>query len=65
MIAPRIVSWEETPPHTRGNLSSVVSQKLNLRNTPAYAGKSEARPFYFHYLQKHPRIRGEIPYMLY
>ena len=48
-----------SPPHTRGILSNVLSQKQGTRFTPAYAGNTIGI-FLSHCPDRvHPRIRGE------
>ena len=50
---------EGSPPHTRGRSFFTVLNQLNIRFTPAYAGKM--RPAYCRLTPSrvHPRIRGE------
>ena len=50
---------EGSPPHTRGILSNVLSQKQGTRFTPAYAGNTLCSDDFTYCLQVHPRIRGE------
>mgnify|MGYP007100369607 CR=1 FL=1 len=49
----------ETPPLTRGR--PIVSDRRgdSLRNTPAYAGKTENQSRKAYRPEKHPRLRGE------
>ena len=48
-----------SPPHTRGKVGDAISGFLELRITPAYAGKSCAKVYFYCWVEDHPRIRGE------
>ena len=49
----------ETPPRMRGRLSPPPLAALILRNTPAYAGKTDAGEVWDGLVKKHPRVCGE------
>ena len=53
------VRVEETPPLTRGRLGVVAAVTVHSGNTPAYAGKTQARSPRAPSERKHPRLRGE------
>ena len=52
-------SRPETPPLTRGRLTSSEGNLVVAGNTPAYAGKTGAAIVRVGPLEKHPRLRGE------
>ena len=52
---------KETPPLTRGRLSTGMASVPALRNTPAYAGKTRRLRRSPTTRWKHPRLRGEDP----
>ena len=49
----------ETSPHTRGELAQEASDYADLRNIPAYAGRTPVVHGPPGGTRKHPRIRGE------
>ena len=49
----------ETPPLTRGRPREISSVVQNVRNTPAYAGKTSPWDRAPRVCPKHPRLRGE------
>ena len=49
----------ETSPHTRGEHSRAQKILEDVRNIPAYAGRTQERRCRNRKRQKHPRIRGE------
>ena len=48
-----------SPPHTRGKGFSLVVLSSSSRITPAHAGKSPFLYIIFHFVEDHPRTRGE------
>ena len=50
---------KETPPLTRGRQKLRTSRRRVVRNTPAYAGKTQTKPDLLEPAWKHPRLRGE------
>ena len=48
-----------SPPPTRGKLFSWTRFRLNLRITPAYAGKTGIGGIFYAARKEHPRLRGE------
>ena len=54
-----IDSVPETPPLTRGRLNVTTEHLMQLRNTPAYAGKTASNLDTRKEAKKHPRLRGE------
>ena len=48
-----------SPPRVRGKLSHVRSPSLNIRITPACAGKTSHRSLFFTSSPDHPRVCGE------
>ena len=49
----------ETPPLTRGRPDPDTVTSEDIRNTPAYAGKTSSRRLSSSPCRKHPRLRGE------
>ena len=58
----------ETSPHTRGELRRTMKMSDDLRNIPAYAGRTMKEMKMAPPTRKHPRIRGEnsirMPYLV-
>ena len=50
---------KETPPHARGRLRHEFAVDVDVRNTPACAGKTRRSPARRRRLEKPPRMRGE------
>ena len=55
--------WPQgSSPHMRGALYEAMSQKLNQRIIPAYAGSTRPNVYFGSLSEDHPRICGEHPW---